>query len=63
MLKDRPWLSFYIGMTLFTVIFQVWWRSSQCAGFETCGPSFAKAIAWSAIWPASWAVFLPGVLA
>jgi len=25
-----------------------------------CGPSYAKAVAWSAVWPASWAVYLAG---
>jgi hypothetical protein len=61
MLKDRPWLSFYLGMALLTALFQIWWRSSQCVGLDGCGPSFAKAIAWGAIWPASWIVLFAGI--
>jgi hypothetical protein len=63
MLKDRPWLSFYIGTAVFTALFQIWWRSSQCVGIDGCGLSFAEGIMWSAIWPASWIVFLPGIWA
>ena len=54
------WLAIYIGLMLFTAIFQIWWRSSQCEGMD-CGLSFAKALIWSAIWPASWIVFSAGI--
>jgi hypothetical protein len=47
----KSWLNFYAAMALFTFVFQIWVRSFQCAGFEHCGPSFAKAIVWAALWP------------
>ena len=56
------WLGIYVGLALATFVFQIWWRSQQCAGLDACLPSYAKAVAWSAIWPAFWAVFLPGVV-
>jgi hypothetical protein len=57
-LSKRGWLALYIGIALFTLAFQVWWRSYQCGA--DCGLSYAKAVVWSAIWPASWIVFLAG---
>lgn len=39
-----------------TLIFQIYVRSSQCVLTEGCGLSYAKAVVWSAIWPASWFV-------
>jgi hypothetical protein len=27
-----------------------------------CALSYAKAVAWAAIWPASWIVYLAGIL-
>jgi hypothetical protein len=47
----RNWLNFYAAVALFVFVFQIWVRSFQCAGFENCGPSFAKAIVWSVLWP------------
>jgi hypothetical protein len=52
------WLNFYAAMSLFTFVFQIWIRSFQCAGFENCGPSVAKAAVWATIWPVSWIVYL-----
>jgi hypothetical protein len=55
-------LKFYVGVAILTLAFQIWIRSYQCTGIEGCGLSFAKAIVWSAVWPASWVVYLAGVL-
>ena len=41
------------------VRFQIWVRSGQCAGASTCAVSFFKAVVWSAVWPLSWAIYLP----
>ena len=60
-LTRSRWLRAYIGMALFTLVFQIWVRSYECSGFENCGLSFAKAVVWSAIWPASWVVYLAGL--
>jgi hypothetical protein len=56
------WLGIYLGFALATLVFQIWWRAQQCAGTDACLPSYVKAVVWSAIWPASWAVFLAGVV-
>ena len=58
----RQLLYLYAGMGLLTLIFQIWVRSSQCAGIQECALSYAKAIVWAAIWPASWIVYLAGFL-
>lgn len=58
----RSWLMAYAAMTIITLIFQIWVRSSQCDGLAACGLSFSKAVVWAVIWPASWAVYLPGVM-
>jgi hypothetical protein len=58
------WTSFqlYAIAGLLTLAFQLWVRSSQCVGIEACGLSYAKAIVWATIWPASWVVYLAGLL-
>jgi hypothetical protein len=59
--KSRPlllWL--YVGIGCLTLVFQIWVRWDQCAGVAGCGLSFAKAVVWSVIWPASWIVYLAG---
>ena len=56
----RIW-AFYGVMALFTLIFQIYVRASQCG--SDCALSYAKAVVWSTIWPASWPVYLAGVLA
>jgi hypothetical protein len=61
-LTGREWLYLYAGMAVLTLIFQIWVRSSQCAGLQECGLSFAKAVVWSVIWPISWVVYLAGFL-
>ena len=56
------WLGLYGAMALLTFVFQIWVRYFQCSGFESCGPSFAKAAVWAVIWPASWIVYLAGFI-
>jgi len=60
-LTKREALVFYSGVALLTFVFQVYVRSYECEGFAGCGLSFAKAIAWSVVWPASWMVYLAGL--
>jgi len=57
---DRKWRALYLLMVFITLIFQIYVRSSQCA--PDCGLSYAKAVVWAAIWPASWIVYLAGIL-
>jgi hypothetical protein len=47
-------------MALLTLIFQIYVHSSQCA--PDCTLSYAKAVVWSVIWPASWIVYLAGIV-
>ena len=56
----QSWINTYVALALCTLIFQAWVRSDHCSGMAECGPSYAKAVAWSAVWPASWAVYLAG---
>ena len=56
--RMRPAL--YALAALLTLIFQVYVRSSQCA--PDCALSYAKAVVWSSIWPASWVVYLAGIV-
>jgi hypothetical protein len=49
----------YVIVACLTLLFQIWWRSGQCAG--DCAVSFAKAVVWSIVWPLSWIVFLKGL--
>jgi len=60
--KTPSWAGLYVGMAVLTALFQVWVRSSQCAGLTDCGLSYAKGSVWATIWPMSWAVYLPGVI-
>ena len=61
-ITGRKWLTLYVAMAVFTLIFQIWVRSYQCAGLQDCRLSFAKATVWSVIWPISWIVYLAGFL-
>jgi hypothetical protein len=58
----RNWLWAYGVAGLLTFLFQVWVRLAQCEGAANCAVSFAKAVVWSAIWPASWIVYLAGFI-
>lgn len=60
--KMPSWLTLYVGMAVLTALFQIWVRSSQCAGLFDCGLSYAKGIVWAAIWPMSWIVYLVGLV-
>lgn len=60
--SGRTWLWFYAGVGCATLVFQTWVRWDQCTGMMGCGLSFAKGLVWSTIWPASWVVFLAGLL-
>ena len=60
--KTPSWLTLYVGMAVLTALFQIWVRSSQCAGLFDCGLSYAKGIVWVAIWPMSWIVYLVGLV-
>jgi hypothetical protein len=57
-IMPRQWLKPYMAMGLFTFVVQIWVRAFQCAGFENCGPSFAKALVWAALWPLLWLALL-----
>lgn len=52
----------YIALPLVTLAFQISVRAQGCAATETCAISFAKAVVWSVIWPASWVAYLRGVV-
>ena len=54
------WLGLYGVGALVTLLFQLYVRSSQCA--PDCALSYAKAAMWSLIWPASWIVYLAGIV-
>jgi hypothetical protein len=56
----RKLLSAYVAAGCFTLIFQIWVRSSVCG--EDCTISFAKAMIWALVWPLSWIAYLRGVL-
>ena len=45
----------YVLIGLLTLIFQI--DARECD--SNCGISYAKSVIWSAIWPASWAVYPP----
>jgi hypothetical protein len=55
----QPWLAAYALMAVLTLIFQIYVRTPQCT--PDCALSYAKAVVWSSIWPASWTVFLAGI--
>jgi polyferredoxin len=54
------WSTLYGIMAILTLIFQVYVRSSQCA--PDCALSYAKAVIWASIWPASWIVYIAGIV-
>jgi hypothetical protein len=58
------WVIFVVGMYtgagLVTLGFQTWVRLEQCSGIAPCAVSLVKGAAWSAIWPASWPVYVAG---
>lgn len=58
----RYWLLGYAALGLLTFLFQSWVRLDQCQGAASCGLSLAKGLVWSAIWPASWIVYLAGFI-
>jgi hypothetical protein len=49
-------------MAVLTLTFQIYVRSFQCVSAQDCVLSYGKAVAWSIIWPLSWAVYLIGLL-
>jgi hypothetical protein len=64
----RPWprwaifvLGAYVGAALVTFGFQTYVRSDECSGYGPCAISLAKGVVWSAIWPASWSVYIAGM--
>jgi hypothetical protein len=50
----RKLLWVYVAMACLTLIFQIWVRWDVCG--NACTISFAKAVVWAVIWPASWVV-------
>jgi len=54
----KQWIRSYAAVGLFTFVLQIWIRAFQCAGFENCGPSFAKALVWAVLWPLLWLALL-----
>jgi hypothetical protein len=46
----------YVVIGLLTLVFQLWVRTGACGG--DCTLSYAKAVVWAVIWPASWIVYL-----
>ena len=50
------WIILYVLIGILTLIFQIDVRTPECD--PNCGLSYTKAIIWSAIWPASWVVYL-----
>ena len=61
LIPRRAWMTLYVGMALFALIFQIWIRLYECAATQNCVLSFVKAMVWSAIWPAYWIVYLAGL--
>jgi len=55
-------LGAYIVLGVFTLCFQVDVRSQECTGTANCAVSMAKGAAWSVVWPASWVVYVAGML-
>jgi hypothetical protein len=48
----------YIVMALVTLGFQTYVRSIECYGYRPCALSLSKGVVWSAIWPASWTMYV-----
>jgi hypothetical protein len=59
----HPLLAAYVVLGILTLIFQIYVRTGPCALEGDCALSYAKAVVWAVIWPASWFVFLSGALA
>jgi hypothetical protein len=53
-------LGLYVAVAVFTLVFQINVRSGPCAAAGDCASSYAKAVVWSAFWPASWVAYLKG---
>ena len=58
--QRRTWFIAYAVMAVLTLVFQIYVRTPQCT--PDCALSYAKAVVWSGIWPASWIVYLAGVI-
>jgi hypothetical protein len=58
--RKRTWHALYCLIAVLTLVFQIHIRSSQCA--PDCALSYAKAVVWSSIWPASWIMYLAGIV-
>jgi hypothetical protein len=56
----RAWPVAYALMAMLTLLFQVYVRAPQCS--PDCALSYAKAVVWASIWPASWIVYLAGIV-
>ncbi len=56
----RKLLWVYLVIALLTLGFQIWVRSGVCG--DACGISFVKGVVWAVIWPASWIVYLIGLI-
>jgi hypothetical protein len=50
-------IGLYVVCAVLTLVFQVHVRSPLCSAAGNCPTSFAKAVVWSTIWPASWVVY------
>ena len=53
-------IGLYAAGFLVTVVFQFSERLGACGQAGNCATSYAKAVAWSVIWPASWVAFASG---
>ena len=49
MVRKLMWA--YVIIAGLTLAFQIWARSGVCG--DACGLSYAKAVVWAVIWPAS----------
>ena len=50
----------YAAVALLTLVFQLYVRSGQCG--DGCALSYVKGVIWAIIWPASWVVYISGML-
>jgi hypothetical protein len=57
----RVLLAAYCVVGLLTLAFQIHVRSGPCTIAGNCASSYAKAVVWSAFWPASWVAYLTPV--
>ena len=60
MTRMRKLLLAYAVVAVLTLVFQIHVRSSVCG--TGCPLSYAKGVVWSIIWPASWIVYISGML-